>query len=431
MLRRTVYRNHTSGKRRSDSRPYYRTPGFYGRVTACALSAALLCTGMRLDVHATGISSVLPSGGINIALDNGTGLESLQNQTGNKNIQIETMVDAEQVDEAKAAAVAQELAQEKAREEEMFKNLVIAQVNAYVNVRSLPGESGEVVGKLYNNSVGTLLSKENGWYQIHSGNVTGYVKGEFCVTGEEAISLAREVGTRIASVNCDGLFVRKEPSTESKRLGMVAYMDDLLVLEETDSWVKVDTEEGDGWVSREFVDLHTEFVEAESKEEEEARLAKEAADRAAAREAARQAQAAQNQTAVPQGSSHGIDASTVTISGDNEMGVAVANYAVQFVGGPYVYGGTSLTNGADCSGFVMSVYSAFGVSLPHSSSADRKQGYAVDSLANALPGDLICYSGHVALYIGDGNIVHASNSKTGIIISRADYKRILAIRRIF
>ena len=111
--------------------------------------------------------------------------------------------------------------------------------------------------------------------------------------------------------------------------------------------------------------------------------------------------------------------------------MAVANYAVQFVGGPYVYGGTSLTNGADCSGFVMSVYSAFGVSLPHSSSADRKQGYAVDSLANALPGDLICYSGHVALYIGDGNIVHASNSKTGIIISRADYKRILAIRRIF
>lgn len=405
------------------------------KITAYALSAVLLCTGMDLDIYAaTGISSVLPSGGINIALDNGTGLESLQDQAGNKNIQIETMVDAEQVNEAKAAAAAEAIAQEKAREEEMFKNLVIAQVNAYVNVRSLPSESGEVVGKLYNNSVGTLLAKENGWYQIRSGNVTGYVKGEFCVTGEEAISLAREVGTRIASVTCDGLFVRKEPSTESKRLGMVAYMDDLLVLEETDTWVKVDTEEGDGWVSREFVDLHTEFVEAESKEEEEARLAKEAADREAAREAARQAQAAQaaqNQTATPQGSSHGIDPGSVTISGDNEMGVAVANYAVQFVGGPYKWGGTSLTNGADCSGFVMSVYAAFGVSLPHSSSADRKQGYAVDSLANALPGDLICYSGHVALYIGDGNIVHASNSKTGIIISRADYKRILAIRRIF
>ncbi len=405
------------------------------KITAYALSAVLLCTGMDINVHAaTGISSVLPSGGINIALDNGTGLESLQDQKGDKTIQIETVVDAERVDEAKAAAAAEALAREKAQEEEMFKNLVIAQVNAYVNVRSLPSESGEVVGKLYINSAGTLLSKENGWYQIRSGNVTGYVKGEFCVTGEEAISLARQVGTRIASVNCDGLFVRKEPSTESKRLGMVAYMDDLLVLEETDSWVKVDTEEGDGWVSREFVDLHTEFVEAESKEEEEARLAKEAADRAAAREAARQAQAAQaaqNQAAAPQGSSHGIDPSSVTISGDNEMGVAVANYAVQFVGGPYKWGGTSLTHGADCSGFVMSVYAAFGVSLPHSSSADRKQGYAVDGLENALPGDLICYSGHVALYIGDGNIVHASTSKTGIIISKADYKRILAIRRIF
>ena len=275
------------------------------KITAYALSAVLLCTGM--DVYAaTGVSSVLPSGGINIVLDNGTGLESLRDQTGDKTIQIETVVDVERVGEAKAAAAAEALAREKAQEEEMFKNLVIAQVNAYVNVRSLPSESGEVVGKLYNNSVGTLLSKENGWYQIRSGNVTGYVKGEFCVTGDEAITLAREVGTRIASVNCDGLFVRKEPSTESKILGMVAYMDDLLVLEETDTWVKVDTEEGDGWVSREYVDLHTEFVEAESKEEEEARLAKEAADRAAAREAARQAQAeqaAQNQAAAPQGSS--------------------------------------------------------------------------------------------------------------------------------
>ncbi len=402
------------------------------KITAFALSAALLCAGVNMDVQAAqGISSVLPSGGINIALDNGTGLESLQDQAGYKNIQLESVVNAKQVDEAKAAAVAQAIAREKAQEEEMFKNLVIAQVNAYVNVRSLPSESGEIVGKLYNNSVGTLLARENGWYQIRSGNVTGYVKGEFCVTGEEAIALAREVGTRIASVTCDGLYVRQEPSTESKILGMVAFEDDLLVLEETDTWVKVDTEEGDGWVSREYVNLHTEFVQAESREEEEARLAKEAADRQKAREAARQAQAAQAQAAAPQGSSHGIDPSSVTISGDNEMGVAVANYAVQFVGYPYKWGGTSLTNGADCSGFVMSVYANFGVSLPHSSSADRKQGYAVDSLANALPGDLICYSGHVALYIGDGNIVHASNSKTGIIISRADYKKILAIRRIF
>ena len=102
-----------------------------------------------------------------------------------------------------------------------------------------------------------------------------------------------------------------------------------------------------------------------------------------------------------------------------------------YVGNPYVYGGTSLTNGTDCSGFVMSVYANFGVSLPHSSSALRSKGYDVGGLANAQPGDIVCYSGHVALYIGNGQIVHASTSKTGIIISNANYRSILAVRRIF
>ena len=122
----------------------------------------------------------------------------------------------------------------------------------------------------------------------------------------------------------------------------------------------------------------------------------------------------------------------MTVSGGSEYGNAVANYALQFVGNPYVYGGSSLTNGTDCSGFVMSVYSNFGISLPHSSSADRKVGYEVEGgLANAQPGDLICYSGHVALYIGNGQIVHASTAKTGIIVSNAGYRQTLAVRRIF
>ena len=116
----------------------------------------------------------------------------------------------------------------------------------------------------------------------------------------------------------------------------------------------------------------------------------------------------------------------------SEMGKAVIDYALQFVGNPYVWGGTSLTNGADCSGYIMSVYKNFGVSLPHSSSAMRKCGYDVGGIQNAQPGDIICYSGHVALYIGDGKIVHASTSKTGIIVSNnASYKKILAVRRIF
>ena len=114
----------------------------------------------------------------------------------------------------------------------------------------------------------------------------------------------------------------------------------------------------------------------------------------------------------------------------SSKGQDVVNFAMQFIGCPYVYGGTSLTNGADCSGFVQSVYKNFGVSLPRSSSQQRSAGTAVD-YANAQPGDIICYSGHVGIYIGNGQIVHASSPSTGIKVGNATYRSILSVRRIF
>lgn len=320
-----------------------------------------------------------------------------------------------------------------------FSGLVIARVTNYVNVRSIPSEEGEIVGKLYDKSVGEFIEEKDGWYKITSGNCTGYVKGEYCVVGEEAEALAKEVGTTFAIVNTTTLKVRQEASTESSVLGLVPIEEELVVVEELDGWVKIAIEEGDGYVSREYVNLRTDFVHAESREEEEARLAKEAQEReqaraaAAAATAARAERQAETQTKKSESNQAVITAAqnTAASSEGSAMGKAVIDYATQFVGNPYVYGGSSLTNGTDCSGFVMSVYNNFGVSLPHSSSAMRSRGYDVGGLANAQPGDIVCYSDHVGLYVGNGQIVHASTSKTGIIVSSASYRSVLSVRRIF
>lgn len=394
-----------------------------GKIVVGTLATVIIFSSLNIEAMAAGkVSSVLPAGGANMSLLKTVPLESVTGPEGTTKT-IETVLSKETLPAEALARMAEPT------EEDLFKNLVIAQVNDYVNIRSIPGADGEVLGKLYDDSVGTFISEENGWYQISSGAVTGYVKAEYCVTGEEAVALAREVGTRFATVTTQTLFVRLEPTTESSVLAMIPVGEDFVVTEETDTWAKITMEEGEGWVSKEYVEIRTEFVEAESKEEEEARLAKEAEERRRAQAAALASQQAAQQT--PQQNNTSQSNTDYAVGEGSELGVAVAEYALQFVGNPYKWGGTSLTNGADCSGFVMSVYANFGVSLPHSSKADRTQGYAVDGLENAQPGDLICYSGHVAIYIGNGQIVHAANAKKGIIVSNADYKKILAIRRIF
>ena len=433
--------------------------------TACALAVIMGFTGTGIEAQATGnVGSVLPSAGIEFSMqdeEKSTSLSSIKEESDKEaaeqgenteetadgisvgsaqlggysdlastsgtlsksSIKIEDTV---VVSEGYTRDLREAAGSGLSEEEEGFKNLVIAKVNDYVNVRSIPSEEGEIVGKLYNKSVGSFIEEEDGWYKISSGSVEGYVKGEFCVTGDDAVDYAKEVGTRIATVTTTTLKVREQPGLEETVLGLVPIEDELIVTEELDGWVKVNIEEGDGYVSTDYVTLSTEFVKAESIAEEKARLAKEEEARKAAQAAAKK-KAEENKSSGSKSESSG---GKTYANPTGSSGADVVQFAKQFVGNPYVYGGTSLTNGADCSGFVMSVYKNFGVSLPHSSAADRSVGAAVNGLENAQPGDIICYSGHVGIYAGDGQIVHASTSRTGIIVSSATYRSILSIRRI-
>lgn len=444
------------------------------RIALCAISGTFMLSGLDYSLQAKTLqSTLLPAAGIAVALEEGTTIATLNEEVVQNIAYLESVsgiqpnivmasdkssrsVDKKNVEEELRLCagfsatdnyqdfVLDKESEEKdiegeqaaKAEEQDFSNLVIAKVSNYVNVRSLPSEEGEVVGKLYDKSVGTFVEEKDGWYKITSGNCTGFVKAEYCVTGADANSLAKEVGTTYAVVNTTTLKVRQEASTESSVLGLVPMAEELIVVEELDGWVKIAIEEGDGYVSKDYVDLRTDFVHAESKEEEEARLEKERKEAEKALAAAEAAQARRAAAEAKQSSNNQAKAEAAVAiaqaSNGSNMGKAVVDYACQFVGNPYVYGGTSLTNGTDCSGFVMSVYQNFGVSLPHSSSAQRSKGYDVGGLENAQPGDIVCYSGHVAIYVGNGKIVHASTSRTGIIISdNVNYRKVLSVRRIF
>lgn len=362
------------------------------------------------EAVAVGTGSSSPSAGVSLAV-----ADCLV--ASNEEVAQEAAAQQEQVSENETPVVESE-----------YADIAIAQVDNYVNVRTEPNTESEVVGKLYNNSAATILqTTEDGWYEITSGNVTGYVKCEYVVAGDE--ELAKSVSTRYAKVTTTTLYVRTEPSTDAAVLTMVPIEDDLVVTDESiPGWALVTTEEGDGYVSTDYVTLTTEYVQAESKAEEEARLAKEEAEREAAAAAAASARKKNSESSSSSSSSSDSSASYSAPTSSN--GQAVASYACQFVGNPYVYGGSSLTNGTDCSGFVMSVYSAFGIGLPHSSSALRGCGYEV-SLSSAQPGDIVCYSGHVGIYIGNGTIVHASTPSSGITYSSVTYRSPICVRRIF
>ncbi|MGN1166323.1 MAG: NlpC/P60 family protein [Lachnospiraceae bacterium] len=230
------------------------------------------------------------------------------------------------------------------------------------------------------------------------------------------------------------LYVRSEPTVQSEWVGKLYPDDAAKILGPVGEWTKVQSGTVTGYVYSEYItvgnhaeekaqeiveesrkkepekDPETAFEYAESKEEEEARLEKEA-------EEARKREEEERKKAEEEAREKG------------GSGQAVVDYACQFIGNPYVWGGTSLTNGADCSGFVQSVYKHFGINLPRTSTEMRNAGTGV-SYNEAIPGDIICYDGHVGIYMGDGQIVNAINSAKGIGILPATYTNIITVRRI-
>ena len=333
-------------------------------------------------------------------------------------------------------------------------NQVVANIDSYLNIRADNSEDSEVVGKFYNGNVGTLVHKGKEWSVVASGNAYGYVKNDYLLFGDDAEQYIENNCDQVAKVTAETLNVRADESTDSEIVTQSDADSALTVLSEDNGWVKVAVSEDQvGYVSSDYVYLDYVYETAVTIEEEQAALAAQEQENeqqtteapateapattqtteAPATEATTQAQTTEAPKKEEKVTSTDVvvkdeSSSTETVkqaSSGSASGQAVADYAVQFVGNPYVYGGTSLTNGADCSGFVQSVYKNFGYSLSRTAASQAGDGKKV-GLDSLQPGDLLFYHGygHVAIYIGGGQVVHASNKATGIKISSYDYSPI-------
>ena len=260
-----------------------------------------------------------------------------------------------------------------------------------LNIRQEASTDSEVVGILTNHNACELLEDAGEWYKVTSGKVTGYVNKQYLVTGDEAEAIAEQEIKTVATVNTETLNVRAEKSTEAEVLSQVGNSEAFTVNSVADGWVEISVDDSVGYISQDYVTLAQALPTAKTIEQ------------------------------VKYG------------DGVSDVRASVVSYALQFVGNRYVWGGTSLENGIDCSGFTMRILGKYGISLPHSSRAQPSYGTKI-SASDAKPGDLFFYGSgrsisHVAIYIGNGQIVHASNKRDGIKVSNAYYRNPICVAR--
>lgn len=273
-----------------------------------------------------------------------------------------------------------------------YTNLGIAIVDDHLNVRETADDSSKIVGKMSNDSGCEILDVVGNKAHIVSGSVEGYVTTDYLLTGDLAKTYASQIVKKLATVSADGLKVRSTPDLEGPIVNMVAYGEELEVVEELDGWVKVLFDGQEAYVNADYVTVGENLKTALNMSE------------------------------------------FLFGEGVSDVRVSLCEYAKQFLGNPYVWGGTSLTKGADCSGYVLSIFGKYGYSLPHSSRAQATMGTKV-TVAEAKPGDLVFYSkgghiNHVAIYIGGGQVIHASSPKYGIRITSVYYRTPTTVRRI-
>ena len=288
--------------------------------------------------------------------------------------------------------------QEPQKVSKQFQKLAISIAKDFVYVRKSASTGCKAIGKLHRGSAGTILGKKGAWVKISSGSLKGYVKKEYLATGADAEKLAEKYGTKYAVLKkgTSVLNVREEKNTSSDIVTQLPEGKRYTVKSENADWCKVKVKGKSGYVAKEYVHTKYGFKEAKS-------LKKKTKE-------------------------------TVRSYASENKAESLISYAKQFIGNKYVWGGTSLTNGTDCSGFTLRVFQKFGYSLPRTSAEQAGCGSSV-KLSELKPGDLVFYKRggrvhHVAIYIGGGQIVHAAGAKWGIITSNMNYSRVSHARRI-
>lgn len=286
-----------------------------------------------------------------------------------------------------------------------------------LNLRKEPSKKAEVLDQFNQGDAMTVLEKDGSWYKVQYGDSVGYVKAKY-------IDFQCDV-----YIDGDNVNLRKAAHTESGIVKTLSTGKIVTLLEQNGSWYKVRSGKKIGYINASYISFTKPVIQVNTPASTGSSGSSSNTSNSGSSSSSGSNTSSSNNSSSGSNSSSGGSGSSSSSS--SSLGQSVVNYAKQFLGNPYVYGGTSLTNGADCSGFVQSVYAHFGISLPRTSSAQRSAGYSVGSLSNAKPGDLICYDGHVGIYIGDNAIIHASNEKDGIKITyNAAYRKILSIRRV-